>query len=167
MIRCRKYKVTTYRYDKSKFYRNLVKDKDSKFHVSIAVWSKVIKDFNKMVAKKIIDENFEFKIPYRLGYLRIKKTAMPLNIRDGKLNTTGLKPDWKKTNLLWEKDLDARMKKKFIYHDNRHSDYYYYRWDWDRYTVQLKNQHFYMFKPSRKNKVTLAENIRNKCEYYK
>ena len=47
--------------------------------VDYSTYASIIKTFNKQLMDKILDDAFEFEMPYRLGTLRIKKTKIKNN----------------------------------------------------------------------------------------
>lgn len=110
---------------------------------------------NKKIANSIIKKSFELRMPYRLGFLRVK--AFKQNIKfteDGKLDTQKNPIDWKATKDLWKElypnktaaELKAIPNKKLIVHVNEHSNGYTMKWHWDRRTSNLVNQSVYVFK---------------------
>jgi len=67
---------------------------------------------------KILDDSFEFEMPYRLGSLRIKKTKTWFDPKT-------MKVDWKKT-----KEIGKR-----VYHMNEHTNYFNFRFFWKKKTA--------------------------------
>lgn len=122
--------------------------------------------FNKKVSDKIIRESFEFKLPFGLGYIRIKANRLKYIIEDGKLLSYKSCPDWNKTRKFWKekyKDLSWEEikqipNKKIIVHTNEHSDGMVMKWYWDKRFCNVKNQTAYKFKP--------VKGVQDK-EYYK
>lgn len=70
---------------------------------------------------------------------------------DKKVDTKGLRPDWKATKELWASDPLAKANKKLVYHLNKHTSGYYFKWYWDRRTSTVHNQFFFKFDPCRWN----------------
>lgn len=118
-------------------------------------YCKICQEFNKRISQKIIKESFEFKIPFGLGYLRIKTNRRKIRIKDGKLQPHKMAPDWKATWTLWRRlypdktreEIKAIPDKKIVIHTNDHTDGYIMRWYWDKRLSNVKNQTVYMFKP--------------------
>ena len=157
--RPRKIKVDCGRVDMYKAY-----SKENKLETSISssLHSKILNSFNKKISKKIMEESFEYIIPYRLGNLRIKKYKPSIKIdENGNLDYKGLSPNWKATKELWKKDKDAKKNKKIVFHTNDHSDGYNYKWHFSNYRSNCENRSVYSFIPSRTNKRTLAELIKD------
>ena len=88
----------------------------------------------------------EFKMPYRLGTLRIKKKKMNYSKKNK------LKINWLETN----------KHKKVIYHLNDHTDGFNYRWFWSKINAVIKNKSVYSFQATRTNKRRLAGLLKNK-----
>jgi len=156
--RPRKIKVDCGRMDMYKAYvKNNKEDK-----ISYSTYSKVLNSFNKKISEKIMKESFEYIIPYRLGILRIKKYKPSIKIdENGNLDYKGLSPNWKATKELWKKDKEARKAKKIVFHTNDHSDGYNYKWHFSNYRSNCENRSVYSFIPTRTNKRTLAELIKD------
>jgi hypothetical protein len=144
--------------DMYEFYKSNYKNPVSK-----SEFIKVCLFFNRALANKIITESFEFRMPYRLGKLRIKTGKQKLKIKDGKLDTKKMPIDWNTTKsvwremypgLSWDKNwniLSSELKeipnKKLVFHTNEHNNGYINRWYWDRTVANVKNYTAYVFKP--------------------
>jgi hypothetical protein len=93
---------------------------------------------------EIISNGYFFKLPYRLGDIRIKKR---------KINLDNLKPDFGNFN-------KTELKNK---HLNEHSGNYYVRFYWNKIIATLvKNKSAYCFIPTRTNKRNLCHLIKEK-----
>jgi len=157
--RPRKVKVDCGRVDMYKTYLKEHKEEDK---INSSIYSKILNSFNKKISKKIMEESFEYIIPYRLGNLRIKKYKPSVKIdENGNLDYKGLSPNWKATKELWKKDKKAKKDKKIVFHTNDHSDGYNYKWHFSNYRSNCQNRSVYSFIPSRTNKRTLAELIKD------
>lgn len=141
------------------FKRQVRDDGDSHvFNLSSKEHSKVLNLFNKKVSSKILEDAFEFILPYRLGTLRIKKYKNKLKLdKDGQLMKHKLRPNWKATKELWEKNEDAKDIKKIVYHLNEHTNGYNYKWHFSNHRSNCPNKSSYSFIPTRENKRTLAK----------
>lgn len=116
--------------------------------VNKQLFTLIIKDFNESIVHLIATENMEFKIPFNLGIICIRKKRKIIATKDGQLNKKVLRPDWKATKELWETNEVAKKNKQLVYHVQK----YYYRWYWDKTLCFVKNQGIIRFTPSRKNK---------------
>jgi hypothetical protein len=105
-----------------------------------------LQTFFKLLSKNILEEAYEYKIPHRLGYLKIIK------FKGHKKKSI----DWKKTNEFKEKHGVNKM----IYHTNYHSQQYAARWHWSKREAMLHGKSLYRFVPTRNNKRTLARLIK-------
>ena len=126
-------------------YQYYIKDisKSSKYHQSYKVFRGICEDANKELSNEIL-EGYFFKMPYRLGTIRIKKRKIDIN---------NLKPDFG----LFNKSEESYKNK----HLNDHSDNYYVRYYWTkRVETLIKNKSVYSYIPTRANKRELARRIK-------
>lgn len=117
-------------------------------------YSKILEKFFE-VAKDYILDGKEFKIPHRMGYLRVIKVKGDLK---------KLKVDWKATNELWKRDEECRENKKLVYHLNEHSGGDYYRVFWKR--GKVKNISAVTFLPIRSLKSAIAAKVKKENKDY-
>jgi len=130
--------------------------------VSSSVFSQICKEFYTAISEAIIYQAFDYKLPYRLGRIRVRKYKPKLRLReDGSLDRSKLRPDWAAVKALWKEDAEAKKNKQLVYHLNEHSDGYQHRWFWEKRTSNIPNHSAYCFIPSRNNKRTLAAAIKN------
>jgi hypothetical protein len=130
-------------------YKHFKENHDIK--VSKRVYKDICKDFNKAIAHKVLTEAYEFRLPYRLGSLRIKGQKM--SFKDKRT----LRIDYQKTKELGHT----------VYHLNNHTNNYMYRWWWNKMLAIVKNKGAYLFKPTREHKRTLAKLLKEgKAEYF-
>lgn len=128
--------------------------------VEYSLYSKVLKDFNKLLVEHIIEDPEGIKLPLNLGHIRVRKSKVDL--------TKSLIPDWKATNELWDRNEKAKADKKLVYHLNEHREGYKYKILWDKSRAKVKNKTFYFFIPTRNFKRTLAKTLKTnlKIDYY-
>jgi hypothetical protein len=117
------------------------------YKVGYKKYREICEEFNKRIINKILLKATEFKMPYRLGTLRIKKKKM--NYSEKQRNK--LKINWKATN----------KNKKVIYHLNDHTNGFNYRWYWLKREAIIKNKSIYSFQATRTNKRRLAALLNN------
>lgn len=147
----RKYKVTKSTVDLYKFYKNKLGEEAIKEDL----FKKIYYDLNKSISNLIIKESLEYKLPYRLGYLRIKKTKLKLKLREGHIDLNKNLIDWDSTWKYWldkypgltRKDIKKIPNKKCIFHMNEHTDGDIMSWFWDKYYSNAKNNTVYKFQP--------------------
>lgn len=140
-------------YDAYKFY----KGKNCKPTVTKEEYSKICQLFNKKISDKIISESYEFKIPFGLGYLRIKGNKSKIRIKDGRIDPNRMPINWPETKKIWaelynwpnisSEEFTAIKHKKYVFFTNEETDGYIYRWYWDKRTSNFKNQSVYNFRP--------------------
>lgn len=127
-------------------YQYYIKDYeiDSKFYTDYTTFKGVCSDFNKDVSDRIINDGYFFKMPYRLGTLRIRKRKIKLN---------NLKHNYGLYN-----ESNGKYKNSFL---NEHSGNYYVRFYWNKIKETIiKNKTPYTFIPTRDNKRNLAKSIK-------
>lgn len=124
-------------------YKNYIKDipKDSKLYISEKEYKSICYEFNKLLKDKILYEAYEFKMPYRLGSLRIRKVKTPLNklaMDFNTYNTLGIR----------------------VMHLNEHTKGYHAKWHWHKKICNIVNHTVYSFIPTRDNKRELAKYVK-------
>lgn len=124
--------------------------------ISYAMFNKMCKHFNLTVADRIIRESLEFKLPFKLGSIRIRAAKIKIKLNDnGRIDTVKMAIDWPSTKKMWRemypdktmKEIYAIPNKKLLVYTNDHSNGYIMRWWWDKRLVSIKNQGLYVFKP--------------------
>ena len=129
-----------------KNYNNSLKEKKYK---------DIAYDLNSTIADMIIRESFEYRIPYGLGFIRIKKKKLKFKLFNGKLDVNKNIIDWESTWKYWEKQFPNNTRneikklpgKKVFFHSNDHTNGEIMRWYWDKRISKVKNVLTYSFKP--------------------
>lgn len=148
----------------------------SKNPVSYKVYSSFIKEYNERIMKGIIYDGLQYKLPYKIGYIAIRKRKKTPYFKNNKLIKDHIGVDWKRTLESWRKkwpnltDQEIKEipnKKKLLYH-NDHTNGYSVRFFWDKQFSTIKNQSSYIFKATRTNKEKLAKFIKknNNLQYF-
>lgn len=132
-----------------KLYKEKYKGRD--YNIPFGKYSELLNQCNQRLSEMIIEDGFDFNIPFRLGRVRI---------RIKKMNFKYLKPDWKATKELWKEDKEAKENKQLVFHLNDHSDNYRAEWFYDKRTANYKNKSVYEFIATRKNKRAINPTIR-------
>jgi hypothetical protein len=148
-------------------YKLVYPDIDRKKYVSLCHM------INTTISDKIIKESMEFRMPYRLGILSIKKTKLKINVKNGKLEKNKMIVDWGKTWEYWNSEYPGKTRKEInaipdkiaIYNMNEHTNGYIMGWYWDKGTCMVHNQTVYSFRPTKRNRLSLAEWIRSDQRY--
>jgi hypothetical protein len=150
-------------YTQDDLYKFYLKDRNHDFDITKKKFNLIIKKFNRELVKLMIYKVFEFKMPYTLGILRVRK-AKPKSILynpDGTVDNNGIPINWKKTSELWERNPTAKENKKLVLHLNEHTDGYVYRFYWNKVKTRIINKESYKFKTSRSNARWLASVIKD------
>jgi hypothetical protein len=133
------------------------------------IYSQFLKEYNSRIMDAIIYENLEYKMPCRLGYLRIQRRRLkPFVDNEGKIVKSHIAPDWYSTKKYWmkiypgltEEEIKNIEHKKIIRHNNDHTNGYSTRFFWDKRYSNVKNQSCYIFKATRTAKENLAKFIK-------
>lgn len=144
------------------FYKYYTKHtpKNSVYNLTPRLYGTILKEINAEIMKLIITTNFEYQIVPKLGTLSIKKFKTKLVLdEEGNLVKTRLSIDFGKTNALWKADPIAKENRKVVYHINRHTDGYRYKFYWNKKYSTVKNKSFYTFKAARDNNRMIATAI--------
>lgn len=141
--------------------------KDSIFYIDRSLYSKIVGEFNKEICRLILEENYDFVIPARLGVIGIrKKKPIPYIDEDGSFINT-LPVDWKKTKDLWNSDEKAKEKKTIIRHLNKKTYGYIAKFIYFKNTANYKNKSKYKIQPCRTLKRRLSNLFSSgKTDYY-
>ena len=163
-----KYKTDYNVIDMYKSYKSKRRD-SGKEPVTLSVYRKVLKTFNAEICKDIVHNSGEYRMPYRLGYLRIRKFKTRLKLDDeGNLVTKHLQVNWKETKKLWASNEEAKVAKKIIWHNNKHTQGYYFKWYWDKRACNITNSSVYSLVMTRANKRSIAAALKENenLDYY-
>lgn len=144
-------------------------DKESIYYTTYNVYSEVIDEINSYIRDLILNERFNFILPYRMGELEIKKTKPePYIDEEGRLINT-LPINWKATKDLWEVDLEAKANKKLVRHLNKHTQGYVAKVCYNVSQATYSYKRVYKFIPTRTLVRTLASIMKdpeNKNDFY-
>lgn len=147
----RKVNVTGGMVDAYKFYKN----KYPKSVIDGKTYVEVCTLFNRKLSNRIITQSFEFRVPYKLGFIRIKSMKLTVRIKDGKIDPKKKVVDWARTKKLWAQiygtsdmsELKKISNKKLVIHTNEHTNGYTMKWNWDRRSCNVTNIRLYKFNP--------------------
>jgi hypothetical protein len=126
-------------------------DANSPYYITYTKYVEILSLYLKVARDKIIEEGLTFKIPCHLGSIRVVKKK--INFAENMYVTS---IDWDNTNKYG----------KIIHYINDHSGGYKYLFMWNKKNAKLKNISKYRFIPTRDNKRTLANRIKNKIRDY-
>jgi hypothetical protein len=163
------YKHYCYSTFKEKVGKKSIIHRDSKFCVSRGDYGKIISDFNSLIAQEIILDNFEYKMPARMGVISIKKKKPKIYFdMDGKM-VNRMPIDWKATKDLWAEDPESKELKKLVRHTNEHTQGYIPYWSFNSYTGTFKHKTVYKFIATRTHKrflTTVLKDPNIEVNYY-
>lgn len=133
-------------------YQYYIKDynDDSKYHIDYKLYRILCEEFNKEISSLIIKDGYFFKVPYRLGTIRIKKRKIDIANNNLKINFG-----------LYNKSNGQYTNK----HLNEHSGGYYVKFQWVKLDMIMRNKAFYSFIPTRANKRMLASVVKEEGEF--
>lgn len=146
------------------FYSFYIKNTVKENRLSRKQFNAFIKDLMIALTNAMIDESLEIKIPM-LGAFRVRERK--LNLLNHNNELAKLKPDWGKTWEYWrskyseltDEQIIEIKNKKLIYHDNEHSNQYYYHIIWEKRRCLIANNSLYNFIPNRLLKSKLSNTI--------
>ena len=155
----------------SKHAYDFYKEKYGRNGLPVNTFTKVCRRLNEIISDKIVEETFEFKMPHKLGFIRIKRAGhdvLPTN-KEGGLHKGLMIVDWKETwNYWYEKypdktraEIMAIKGKKPIYQTNPHTDGAIMKWYWFKQYCNIPNHSYYRFKPVKGNRLKLGKWILN------
>ena len=143
-------------------YDDAVDDNINPYIITSQQYSKIVSEFNDMIRESILEDRYDFKLPYNMGMIAIRKFKPELKLdKEGKL-INKLPVNARATRELWDSNPEAKEKKIFVRYMNKHSNGYtfvihYYK----KYKAKYKNKSVYKFTPVRRFKVDLAKRIKN------
>lgn len=123
---------------------------------------------------KIINENFEWHMPFRFGFLSIKKYKPRKVDSKGKIKK---RVDYKASFEYWRKKYPGLSDQEIatipckpkIYHDNDITNEYQFKFYWNKYACNIKCNSAYKFYIQRYFKRYLSKKVRDpyfKTDYY-
>lgn len=127
--------------------------------LKLSLYRKVLRSINSKVANKISDDCYDFKMPKRMGIIKIRKFEKKIAIDENGKVRHKFAPNWKATRELWNNNKEAELAKKIIFYENEHSNGYTYRIIYDKYSSNYKNKSLYRFQPNRGLTRRLSKNI--------
>jgi hypothetical protein len=112
------------------------------YYISYKDFIAINEEFYKRIMEEVMYRNATFKLPFRMGYLKIIKRK--INFKNK------LAIDWKTTNDIGRK----------VYHMNDHSGGYKYIFKWIKTNIIAQNKYLYRLVITRKYKRELAKLIK-------
>ena len=78
--------------------------RDSMYAIDRALYGKIVEFFHSRISDEIMLDNFEFKMPARMGTLGIRKRKPKVRFDENGKLVNNMPVDWKATKELWEED---------------------------------------------------------------
>ena len=154
-----------------RYYKNNA-DNPLPYKTFVSIW----KEAAKAIMRLVIYRNHDFSVPARLGSFGIRKLKVKIQVsEDGTVNKNNLAVDYKASWKKWmeqypgktAKEIAKIPGKKPVYHLNKHTDGYRFKFIWDKFTCNVKNQSLYSLKITRTNKQELVKAVKKfKTDYY-
>ncbi len=114
-------------------------------------FTSILREFFSIMSNEIMQNNEEFKIPYKFGSISIKKFKPKVYT---KRSTIGLPIDWAASKKLGKK----------VYFTNDNRDGFVYRWKWTKQYKSMRSVNWYKFISCRANKRALAVVLKDKTK---
>lgn len=121
-------------------------EKDTVYDISYTKYRAIVTDYFKYLQQRLIEEGKMIKLPYRMGNLQIVKS------RPKHLDKRSLRIDYQAT----------KQENKLVLLLNEHSDFFKYRYWWNKVDMMVPNKSQYQLVATRANKRRLAQIIKNK-----
>jgi hypothetical protein len=128
-----------------KLYKKYCKDQNIE-PVDYRMYKKVLTTSNQILSEKVLDGK-RIKLPFGLSDVFINKYKQEVKNQDGKVN---LPIDWKRTKEFGKK----------IYHLNKHTDGFIFKWFWAKGDAKFKFKDLWSFKAVRKNTRAINNKIK-------
>lgn len=121
-------------------------EKDTVYDINYTKYRAIVTDYFQYLRQKLIEEGKMIKLPYRMGNVQIIKS------RPKHLDKRSLRIDYQAT----------KQENKLILLLNEHSDFFKYRYWWNKLDMMVPNKSQYQLVATRANKRRLAQIIKNK-----
>ena len=119
---------------------------DTVYDIDYTKYRAIVTDYFMYLRQKLIEEGKMIKLPYRMGNVQIIKS------RPKHLDKRSLRIDYQAT----------KEYNKLILLTNEHSDYFKYRYWWNKVDMMVPNKSQYQLVATRANKRRLAQIIKNR-----
>lgn len=135
-------------YTIASFYNDYLNniEKDTVYDIDYTKYRAIITDYFQHLRQKLIEEGKMIKLPYRMGNVQIIKS------KPKHLDKRSLRIDYQAT----------KQYNKLILLTNDHSDFYKYRYYWEKIDMMVQNKSKYQLVATRANKRRLAQIIKNR-----
>ena len=121
-------------------------EKDTVYDISYTTYRAIVTDYFKYLQQRLIEEGKMIKLPYRMGNVQVVKS------RPKHLDKRSFRIDYQAT----------KQENKLVLLLNEHSDFFKYRYWWNKVDMMVPNKSQYQLVATRANKRRLAQIIKNK-----
>lgn len=121
-------------------------EKDTVYDINYTKYRAIVTDYFKYLQQRLIEEGKMIKLPYRMGNVQVVKS------RPKHLDKRSLRIDYQAT----------KQENKLVLLLNEHSDFFKYRYWWNKVDMMVPNKSQYQLVATRANKRRLAQIIKNK-----
>lgn len=129
-----------------KMYKQYCKEQEIE-PVDYRTYKRILTTSNDIISQKIL-QGERIKLPFTLSDVFINKYKQEVKNKDGKVN---LPIDWKRTKEFGKK----------IYHLNKHTDGFIFKWFWAKGEAKFKFKDLWAFKAVRKNTRAINNMVKN------
>ena len=142
--------------------RNAIKTLTQEVDMPFETKIKIANSYMEFLMDKVLDGE-EVTLPAKTGTLQIRGTKKKLSFnQDG---TPRLPPNWGATKKLWDRDPDAKAKRKVVYCLNEETNGVVYKAHWSKNAVSIENKMYYSLILTRANKRAINRRIKEGKEY--
>jgi len=150
-----------------KYYRSTTENPvDYKTYVKFLFSSKDNKGVIETLTERILYNTYILSFP-KIGSIFVKKYKPKVKFKpngDLDIRKSHIRIDWANTLKLWQSDPEAKEEKRKVYHLNKHTKGYLYKFVWDKRKQPFKNKSVYKFNPVRKLDRHLGYILKNNIE---
>ena len=139
-------------YTIASFYNSYLTDieQDTVYDIDYTKYRAIVTDYFQYLRQQLIEEGRMIKLPYRMGNVQIIKS------KPKHLDKRSLRIDYQAT----------KEYNKLILLTNEHSDFFKYRYWWNKTDMMVPNKSQYQLVATRANKRRLAQIIKQRlCDY--
>ena len=135
-------------YTIASFYNSYLTDieQDTVYDIDYTKYRAIVTDYFQYLRQQLIEEGRMIKLPYRMGNVQIIKS------KPKHLDKRSLRIDYQAT----------KEYNKLILLTNEHSDFFKYRYWWNKTDMMVPNKSQYQLVATRANKRRLCQIIKNK-----
>lgn len=142
-------------YGNEDIFRYYVKKTGNPNNLKQGTFFKIFKEYIQYVRQLMIENAFQFTLPYNMGKFRLYKYKVKIRFdENGNLDKRNLRPDWDATKKYWTQlypgktmaELKLIPDKPKLYFTNKHTDGFRIRLRWFKGTALFKHKAIYRLK---------------------